>query len=156
MVMAKNGPILIVEDNPTDQQTLQVALALSCAGNELVLLNNADDALNFLRSSINDIPFLILCDVNLPKMDGIELKRKINKKFQPPISTIPFILYSALDSHYAVMEAYNNMTIQGYFQKNNALRELSEVLKTITDYWRLCKVPTYPDNENRIVPSHKK
>ncbi len=153
--MAKNGPILVVEDNPTDSQALHNALNLACTGNEIISLTSADETLKFLKNPPK-IPFLILCDVNLPKMDGIELKKRINTSYPSAIRIIPFIFYSSYSSDYAIMEAYNSLTIQGYFQKNNALRELPEVIKTITDYWRLCRLPLYPGKSNHIIHSHSK
>ncbi|MFN8248156.1 MAG: response regulator [Ferruginibacter sp.] len=139
--MSKNGPILIIEDDLDDQQTLETALTEAGVINELIFFDNGPDAIEYLRTTTQQ-PFLMFCDVNLPKQDGIEFKRELDNDPEMRARCIPFIFYSTHVSHYAVNEAFRNLTVQGFFQKNNTYRELKDVVKTIIDYWRMCKLPS--------------
>lgn len=140
--MAKDGPIIIVEDDPDDQQTLEEALIDAEVSNELIFFDNGPDAYEYLKTT-SQHPFIIFCDVNLPKQDGIEFKRELDDNSDMRAKSIPFIFYTTFVSQYAVNEAYKNLTVQGFFQKNNTYKELKDVVKTIIDYWNLCRLPAH-------------
>jgi len=139
--MPKNGSIIIIEDNMDDQYLIRKALTEAKAFNQLIFFENGPDAFEYLKKMINQ-PFLILCDVNLPKQSGIEFKTDIDKDPVLRALSIPFIFYSTFVSQYAINEAYKNLTVQGFFQKNNTYQELKDVIKIIIDYWKICKQPT--------------
>ncbi len=69
-----NGPVLIVDDDTDDMELLQQAWKELKYPNILIFLNSGDQALNYLKSD-NTVPFLILCDVNIPRVDGFESVR---------------------------------------------------------------------------------
>ncbi|MEO7524585.1 MAG: response regulator [Ferruginibacter sp.] len=138
--MPKDGPIIIIEDDMDDRFTLEEALREANVSNELVFFDNGPDAFEFLQSTIKQ-PFIILCDVNLPRQNGIEFKRELDNNPIMRAMAIPFIFYTTFVSQYAVNEAYKNMTVQGFFQKNNTHKELKDVIRIIIDYWRICRQP---------------
>ncbi len=138
--MPKDGPIIIIEDDMDDRFTLEEALKEANVSNELVFFDNGPDAFEYLRST-NRQPFIILCDVNLPRQNGIEFKRELDNDPLMRAMAIPFIFYTTFVSQYAVNEAYKNMTVQGFFQKNNTHKELKDVVRIIIDYWRICRQP---------------
>ena len=123
-----------------DRFTLEEALKEANVYNELVFFDNGPDAFIYLRST-QEQPFIILCDVNLPRQNGIEFKRELDNDPALRASAIPFIFYTTFVSQYAVNEAYKNMTVQGFFQKNNTHKELKDVIRIIIDYWRICRQP---------------
>ena len=147
--MAKDGPIIIVEDDPDDQQTLEEALNDAEVKNELIFFDNGPDAFDYLQNTSHD-PFLIFCDVNLPKQDGIEFKRELDNNADMRAKSIPFIFYTTFVSQYAVNEAYKNLTVQGFFQKNNTYKELKDIVKTIIDYWSICRLPVFGPNTKSV------
>ncbi|MEO6668315.1 MAG: response regulator [Ferruginibacter sp.] len=138
--MPKDGPIIIIEDDMDDQFTLEEALKEANVSNELFFFDNGPDAFEFLKTSTRQ-PFIILCDVNLPRQNGIEFKRELDNDPEMRAMSIPFIFYTTFVSQYAVNEAYKNMTVQGFFQKNNTHKELKDVVRIIIDYWRICRQP---------------
>lgn len=138
--MPKHGPIIIIEDDIDDRSTLEEALYEANVRNKLIFFENGPDALDYLKAT-TDQPFIILCDVNLPKQNGIEFKRNIDSDPELRALSIPFIFYTTFVSQYAVNEAYKNMTVQGFFQKNNTNKELKDVIRIIIDYWRICRQP---------------
>jgi CheY-like chemotaxis protein len=138
--MPKHGPIIIIEDDMDDRFTLEEALKEANVSNELVFFDNGPDAYEYLKTSSRQ-PFIILCDVNLPRQNGIEFKRELDNDPVMRAMSIPFIFYTTFVSQYAVNEAYKNMTVQGFFQKNNTHKELKDVIRIIIDYWRICRQP---------------
>lgn len=138
--MPKDGPIIIIEDDMDDRFTLEEALKEANVSNELIFFDNGPDAYEFLKTTTRQ-PFIILCDVNLPRQNGIEFKRELDNDPEMRNRAIPFIFYTTFVSQYAVNEAYKNMTVQGFFQKNNTHKELKDVVRIIIDYWRICRQP---------------
>lgn len=138
--MAKSGPIVVVEDDNDDLDILKEALKETDSKHELICFGNGPDAFHFLKNTSQQ-PFLILCDVNLPRQNGIEFKTQIDDDEELRDKSIPFIFYSTHVSQYAVNEAYKNLTVQGFFQKNDTYEEFKIVIKTMIDYWSLCKHP---------------
>lgn len=138
--MPKDGPIIIIEDDIDDRVILEEALREANVSNELIFFDNGPDSFEFLKNTSQQ-PFLIFCDVNLPRQNGIEFKRELDNDPTTRAMAIPFIFYTTLVSQYAVNEAYKTMTVQGFFQKNNTHKELKDVVRIIIDYWRICKQP---------------
>ncbi len=75
--MAKDGPIIIIEDDLDDRFTLQEALVEANVSNDLVFFDNGPEAFDYLKT-VTLQPFIILCDVNLPRQNGIEFKRELD------------------------------------------------------------------------------
>lgn len=138
--MAKSGPIILVEDDEDDQKIFTEVVSEFKMKNKVHWFNNARDAYAYLKSS-NDQPFIIFCDINLPKQSGIEFKREIDENPQLRRKSIPFLFYTTSVSPVSVIEAYTKMTVQGYFEKPGSIEEMKKVLQLIFSYWQVCKHP---------------
>ena len=136
----KAGPILLIEDDIDYQEIFREAVSELGVPNELIIFNNSIDAFNYLLET-TDQPFIIFCDVNLPLLNGIEFKRKIDSNEDLRRKSIPFIFYSTTVNQDAVNEAYTKMTIQGFFRKKESFSDIKTNIKTILDYWKECKHP---------------
>jgi len=138
--MAKSGPIVVLEDDADDRGILEEVLKELNIGNKLVWFTKADEAYKYLKTTTEQ-PFVIFSDVNLPGQNGIDFKRQLDGDEDLRKKSVPFIFYStSVDQRY-VNEAYTQMTVQGFFQKNNSYEEIKENIKLILDYWRVCKHP---------------
>ena len=137
--MSKNGPIILVDDDTDDQEILQELLKDLGVQNKIIICKNGQEAENFLRTT-DDKPFIILCDINMPIMTGLELRAVIEADPFLREKSIPFIFLSTTGSQVAVRKAYD-LTVQGFFQKQDSLEELRANLKRIVDYWRTCLHP---------------
>lgn len=131
--MAKTGPIIIVEDDPEDQEVLADVLHLNGVSNELKFFENGQEALDYLLVTI-DKPFLIICDINMPVMNGLELKNEINRNEFLAQKSIPFIFYTTHAEKHAVERAYH-MSVQGFFQKPGTMAEMQQLLSQVVGYW---------------------
>jgi CheY-like chemotaxis protein len=133
------GPIILVEDDLDDQDLMKEVFKELGVENELKFFTSAIDAYDYLDST-TDKPFIIFSDVNLPRMSGAELKKKINQNDKLRKKSIPFIFLTTTSSHTAVAEAYDNLA-QGFFTKPHDMKSLREMVNMILDYWKLCKHP---------------
>jgi len=138
--MAKAGPIIIVDDDRDDQEVLEFVLRDLGVQNKLVWFTNATDAFAHLKTTEQQ-PFLIFSDINMPRQSGIEFKRDIDNDPELRKKSIPFIFYSTSVSREHVNEAYTELTVQGFFQKETSIPAIKETLKAIIDYWKHCRHP---------------
>ena len=136
----KSGPIVIIEDDPDDQDLLKDVFHELSVKNKILFFEKSLDAFQYLKST-TDQPFVILSDINLPEQNGVEFKRQIDEDPQLRSKSIPFIFFSTSINKETIDIAYKELTIQGYFQKTNSYDELRETIKLIIDYWKVCKHP---------------
>ena len=136
---SRNGPIIIIEDDPDDQEMLRMVLGELQIPNEIKVFDNCPDALNYLMDT-PDKPFLIISDINLPTMTGLEMRRRITDSARLRKKSIPFVFLSTSSKLESVETAYE-MMVQGYFTKPNGLPELKEIMRMIVGYWKVCRHP---------------
>ncbi len=131
------GPIIILEDDLDDQEILREILAELKVPYRIDFYTQARDVLEYLNTT-SEKPFIILSDVNLPSMNGLELRQVINDNESLRQKSIPFIFISTSADQFAIKQAYN-LTIQGYFVKQHSIPEIKKTVKLIIDYWENCK-----------------
>jgi CheY-like chemotaxis protein len=134
-----NSPVLIVEDDQDDCAILIEAIREIGVSNELRCFNNGQQALSYLKAT-HEKTFLILSDVNMPLMDGLELKKEINKDDTLRRRSIPFVFLSTSSAAKEIISAYDMMA-QGFFIKSGQFETLKNNLKAIFEYWRMSKHP---------------
>jgi len=137
--MNSNGPIIIMEDDKDDQMMLKNAFKSLNYKNVLHFFPDGHEALEFLNSS-DIIPFLILSDINLPKLDGFALRDRIKMDAKLQLRCIPYLFFSTALNQNAVIKAYS-LSIQGFFQKQNSIKELENTITVIMEYWKRCAAP---------------
>ncbi len=135
----KSGPILLIEDDLDDQEFIIEALRYLGVENKIEVFENGQKALDYLHS-MDHQPFLILSDVNLPIMNGLQLKAEIKKSEYLEGKSIPFIILSTSADSKAVSEAFK-LGVQGFFVKENTYDAILQQLKHIIEYWRNCHHP---------------
>jgi CheY-like chemotaxis protein len=137
--MSSRGPIISIEDDADDQFLIQSVIQELGIPNKLLFFGNGQEALNFLATS-EEQPFLIICDINMPVMNGLELRERIEQHEYLKKKSIPFIFLSTADNPVVIETAYSS-TIQGFFKKENSFEELKKRLRTIFEYWEYCLHP---------------
>ena len=130
---------MLVEDDQDDQEFITDALQLLGVKNQVQIFDNGERALNFLLTS-QEQPFLIISDVNLPVMNGLQLKAEIERNKYLKNKAIPFVFLSTSGDPKAVYEAFE-LCVQGFFVKENSYEGIQQQLKQIIDYWKSCKHP---------------
>lgn len=138
--MAKSGPIIIIDDDTDDQEIVVEIIKELGLPNELIVFSDCAAAFNYLKKTEQQ-PFIILSDINLPLMSGLELKKNIDADPQLRQRSIPFIFLSTAANPQLVTKAYLEMSIQGFFKKQADMVSLKRELSIILEYWRICKHP---------------
>ncbi|PQJ10282.1 response regulator [Flavipsychrobacter stenotrophus] len=137
--MNKNGPIIVIEDDLDDQHLLIEIFAKLGYANEVHYFMNGYEALDFLnRTDIQ--PFLILSDINMPKINGFELRYKVFNNEELKMKCIPYLFFTTGANKQSVVEAYA-MSVQGFFKKPGSLEEFESTIKKIVEYWKECIAP---------------
>jgi DNA-binding NarL/FixJ family response regulator len=108
-------------------------------GNEQIFFSDGEQALKYLENS-TEKPFLIISDINMPLMNGLELKRHIQSKESLRQKCYPFVFLTTTVTTSQVSLAYN-LTVEGFFAKGQSYDELKEVLRTIVTYWKKSNHP---------------
>jgi len=137
--MSLKGPIISIEDDADDQYLLQSVLEEMQISNKLYFFNNGLDALNYLQET-KEQPFLILCDINMPVMNGLELRQTIDNNEYLKKKAIPFVFLSTSGSANLVEVAYES-TIQGYYKKASGFDAFKNQIALIIEYWKACLHP---------------
>jgi CheY-like chemotaxis protein len=126
-------PIIIVDDDLDDHFIFREISGRLQLVNELKFFKNANELLGYLRHT-EDHPFVIFCDINMPIITGIELRRKIDADEALRRKSIPFVFFSTAASKPQVLEAYE-MSVQGFFLKQPSFIETERIFKLILEYW---------------------
>ncbi len=142
--MNKTGPIIIIEDDPDDQFVLNEIFDELDYKNRLIFLNDSEEALQFLKDTEIE-PFLLISDINMPKLSGMELREKIHNNEDLKAKTIPYLFFTTSAEQDDVVEAYSK-SIQGFFVKPDEYGEIKETMTRIIQYWRKCESPDYIKN----------
>lgn len=142
--MNKLGPIIIIEDDLDDQEILIAVFKELDYRNEIIYFINGDQVLDYLNES-KVKPFLILSDINLPKLNGLQLRDKVHNNEQLKLKCIPYLFFTSSKSQQAVIEAYSK-SIQGFFVKPSNFEEIKRVINNIFIYWQDCEAPKFPQD----------
>jgi len=125
------NPILLLEDNSFDVILLKETLNELGTKNELVVAGNGEEGLNYLNSG-KDLPGLILCDINMPKMSGIEFLVTIKK--HKTYKYIPLVILSSSGNEQDREKSFGNGAA-GYMTKPIDHSKFIKMIETILNYW---------------------
>ena len=136
--------ILLVEDNPGDVRLTEEALRETEIANRLVVVNDGQAALDFLRRNgpYADAPHpdLILLDLNLPKKDGREVLAEI--KQDPHLRMIPVVVLTTSRDEGDILKSYD-LHANCYVNKPVDLDRFLRIVKNIKEFWfTVAKLPT--------------
>ncbi|MBN2755191.1 MAG: response regulator [Candidatus Goldbacteria bacterium] len=142
----ENVTILIVDDNPVDVRLTIEALKQKNKHNEIIVLSDGEEALNFLNKKGQyknaPVPDVILLDLKMPKVNGQEVLVQI--KNDPKLSSIPVIVLSSSDAPSDISESYLNKA-NCYITKPFDVDEFFRTIQAIENLWfDRAKLPTAP------------
>ena len=142
--MNKRGPIVIIEDDVDDQEILTEIFKELDYNNKLIFFGDSLQALQYLTDT--DIePFLVLSDINMPKLNGMELREKIHNNEDLRLKSIPYLFFSTSAEQKHVIDAYSR-SIQGFFVKPTSYEKIKTTIVKIVEYWQECESPNYIKN----------
>jgi CheY-like chemotaxis protein len=128
--------ILLVEDNPGDVRLTTELLKESKIGNNLIVLDNGEDAIVYLRRGPKypnaARPDLILLDLNLPRKNGYEVLATI--KGDPELRRIPVVVLTSSKAEEDIARTYD-LHANCYISKPVGLEQFAAMVKSIDDFW---------------------
>ncbi|RYE23223.1 MAG: response regulator [Sphingobacteriales bacterium] len=130
--MNKNGEIIIVEDDVDDQDLLRQVIREIGVPNQVTILSDGAEAYDYFNNKNKD-PFLIISDVNMPRMNGLELRDMMQQQGEVRLRTIPFIFMTTGTTETTV--ATYAPLVQGFFTKPTNYLQLKETVNAILGYW---------------------
>jgi len=139
--MNKNGTIIFIEDDIDDQELLTEIFKELNYKNEIIFFGDGELALDHLINNRVE-PFIVFSDINMPKLNGMELREKIHNNEDLRLKCTPYLFFSTSSEQQHVIDAYSK-SIQGFFVKPNSFSEIKRTLKIIIDYWKECVSPNY-------------
>jgi CheY-like chemotaxis protein len=145
----KNKVILLVEDNTSDIELTKRALAKSHITNELVVAEDGQEALDYLfgqgdpSSSDLPLPTLILLDLKLPKVDGLEVLRRL--RANPQTHRVPIVILTSSKEEQDVAASYD-LGVNSYIRKPVDFIQFASAIEHLGLYWLVLNEPP-PKNE---------
>src|SRR5687768_10006169 len=140
------GKIVLVDDDNYERELLEAALQKRGWDARVEYFDNADDALDHLKQNSDEI-FLIISDMNMPKMNGMDFKKAIDNDLLLRGKSIPFIFATSTSVRSEITEAFD-YRVQGYFRKPDTIEEQADMLDIIIKYWIVSSHP------NKDVDAH--
>lgn len=141
--MNKNGPIIVIEDDVDDQEVLVEIFEKLGYKNKIIFFEDGNEALAYLNQS--DVqPFLILSDINMPKLNGFDLRSMVFTNEQLQTKCIPYLFFTTAANKKSVVDAYT-MSVQGFFVKPTSMQALENTIRKIVEYWQECIAPNQFD-----------
>jgi CheY-like chemotaxis protein len=130
--------ILLVEDDEVDVKALRWAFDKLKIANPLVIARDGVEALDLLPQLAR--PYLVITDINMPRMNGIELLRKIREN--PDLrDSIVFVLTTSNDEQDKI-DAYD-LNVAGYMLKSDMGTSFTRAISLIENYWKVVEFPDH-------------
>lgn len=127
--MSKDKNILLVEDGEVEAMTVQRALQELKVSNNLDIRKNGEEALEYLKKNT---PFIILLDLNMPKMNGVEFLKEVKKDKE--LRKIPVIILTTSGEEKDKEVSFSNGAA-GYIVKPLDYKTFVKVLDKVVSYW---------------------
>jgi len=131
-------PILLVEDDRVDVMTLKRALDDQKVISPLVQVTNGEEAIEYLRNGGNQEPCLILLDLNMPKMNGVEFLKIV--KADKTLKKIPIVVLTTSTEEGDIAGSFEQGAA-GYMVKSVDYKKFVEIVRAIDTYWSLSELP---------------
>lgn len=129
-----NKPILLVEDDRVDVMTVKRAIKELEIVNPLVLASNGEIALDYLQDEKNELPIIIMLDINMPKMNGIEFLNIMKKDHR--LKRLPVVVLTTSQEEQDRLSSFD-LGASGYMLKPVNYIKFVDVIRTIHTYWTM-------------------
>jgi CheY-like chemotaxis protein len=130
--------LLIVDDDEIDTMSIKRALRKHKIGNPVMTASDGIEALNLMRTVLKTKNFVVLLDLNMPRMNGIEFLDAVRQ--DPHLKqTVIFVLTTSA-SRYDIDECYKRQ-VAGYFTKDRAGKDFIDLITVLDGYWRIAYLP---------------
>ena len=136
--------ILLAEDSPNDVELTLAALSEHRLANEVVLVSDGAEALDYLycrgrfEGRTGGLPAVVLLDIKMPKVDGLEVLRRI--RTDPRLATLPVVILTSSREEADIVEGYR-LHVNAYVVKPVAFPDFVEAVKNLGLFWAVLNEP---------------
>lgn len=139
--MIKKMTILLVEDNPDDEELTRIAFQESNLLNDVVVARDGAEALDYLLDPENKghaIPNLVLLDLKLPKVDGLEVLKRMRE--EPRTRLLPVVVLTTSKEESDLINSYN-LGCNSYIRKPVVFTDFIDAVRQLGMYWLMLNEP---------------
>jgi len=137
--MNNDGPIIVIEDDLEDQFLIGETFKNLAYENPVLFFEDGFKALTYLNETQTK-PLLILSDINLPRINGMEVRDQVQHNHHINVKCIPYLFFTTATNQKLVIDAYCS-SVQGFFQKPASFQDFEKTIQIIVDYWKVCIRP---------------
>ncbi len=130
-------PIILIEDNPDDERLTIRALRRGNVVNEILVARNGEEALSMVLNA-NPLPTVVLLDLKLPKIDGLEVLRQIRANARTHL--LPVVVLTSSSEDRDIIDSYN-LGANGYVRKPVEIDKFTEAVRQLGLYWAVVNEP---------------
>lgn len=138
-----NRDVILIEDDQDDRDLFRMAFDEVCKKegftNKLVFITDSAEAIDFLHGCTR--PFALISDINMPKIDGFQLKEQIEGNPELKSKCFPFMYLTTSGNNTTYIEKAYRLSAQGYFVKPRTYSEYKSLITSFMLYWRQAKKP---------------
>lgn len=138
--MQANSAFLLIEDDEVDILSVKRAFKELNIPNPLLIAKNGQEAFDLLNGDQEQCPSLIILDLNMPKMNGIEFLKEV--KGSDKLKSIPVVILTTSSSYVDINKSFENYAA-GYIVKPMDFTKFKEVIRKVYEYWESCELPNY-------------
>ncbi len=135
----QTGTICIVDADSDDREMITDIIKELKIPNELLFFTTGNDLTTYL-SAAEESPFMVLSEVDLPDMDGFDLRRILLNSDDRRFLSVPFIFWSNMAAEIQIQKA-NKLGVHGFFLKPNSYVEMEQSFKALIKYWNISIMP---------------
>ena len=144
-MMRRAGYILLVEDNPDDIELTKRAMSANNIANKTIVAKDGQEALDFLLEKgelegkiMEKYPTVVLLDIKMPKVDGLEVLKKLRSDQRTRV--LPIVILTGSSEERDVIESYN-LGANSYIRKPVGFNQFVEAIKELGLYWLILNEP---------------
>jgi two-component system, response regulator len=140
-------PILLVEDNPDDRDLTMMALAESNIADPVQVARDGEEALDYLEDTGNELPVVVLLDLKLPRIGGLEVLKRMRARART--RTIPVVALTSSKEHADLQSSYEN-GLNAYVCKSVDFDQVAVVVRQLGLFWLVVnEAPPVPEGNGR-------
>lgn len=141
--MNLDGKIIAIDDDIDDldiiREVFEIVIEKNKYKNEVVTFSDSEEALSYLQN-MSDSPFLIISDINMPKLNGFEIRQIVFDDIKLRDKCVPYVFLTTSGDNTDFMKKSYELSIQGYFTKPNDYRVYEQLLTDVIRYWKVAKI----------------
>ena len=145
MLQEENVTFLVIDDDEVSVMAIKRAIRSLKLLNDVMVARDGEEALDLLRTKDSGLcakPYIILLDINMPRMNGLEFLAEVRD--DPCLRTSVIFMVTTSEAPSDIAAAYDHL-VAGYIVKENAMRSLRDALEMLGSYVRIVRLPIRPE-----------